>query len=58
MSQLSWSLMRIWSSDLKYVKLVYASYSPPNVRKTQIFEAAPQDARGVPAKKPAPDYFL
>ena len=24
----------------------------------QIFEAAPQDARGVPAKKPAPDYFL
>jgi hypothetical protein len=24
----------------------------------QIFEAAPQDARGIPAKKPAPDYFL
>eukprot|EP00967_Tisochrysis_lutea_P122453 scaffold202642_cov39-Tisochrysis_lutea.AAC.3 len=24
----------------------------------KIFEAAPQDARGVPAKKPAPDYFL
>jgi serine/threonine-protein phosphatase 4 catalytic subunit len=24
----------------------------------KIFEAAPQDARGVPAKTPAPDYFL
>ena len=24
----------------------------------QIFEAAPQEVRGVPAKKPAPDYFL
>ena len=24
----------------------------------KIFEAAPQEARGVPAKKPAPDYFL
>ncbi|KAI8841235.1 Metallo-dependent phosphatase-like protein [Chytridium lagenaria] len=24
----------------------------------KIFEAAPQDARGIPAKKPAPDYFL
>ncbi|PRP81839.1 serine/threonine-protein phosphatase 4 catalytic subunit [Planoprotostelium fungivorum] len=24
----------------------------------KIFEAAPQDARGVPAKQPAPDYFL
>lgn len=24
----------------------------------KIFEAAPQDARGVPSKKPAPDYFL
>lgn len=25
---------------------------------TQIFEAAPQDARGAPAKAPMPDYFL
>ncbi|KAJ3077104.1 Serine/threonine-protein phosphatase PP-X isozyme 2 [Podochytrium sp. JEL0797] len=24
----------------------------------KIFEAAPQDSRGLPAKKPAPDYFL
>jgi len=24
----------------------------------KIFEAAPQDARGVPQKNPAPDYFL
>jgi serine/threonine-protein phosphatase 4 catalytic subunit len=24
----------------------------------KIFEAAPQEARGVPAKKPVPDYFL
>jgi serine/threonine-protein phosphatase 4 catalytic subunit len=23
-----------------------------------IFEAAPQEARGVPSKKPQPDYFL
>ena len=23
-----------------------------------IFEAAPQEVRGVPAKKPVPDYFL
>mmetsp|Transcript_30629 Transcript_30629/g.47666 ORF Transcript_30629/g.47666 Transcript_30629/m.47666 type:complete len:308 (-) Transcript_30629:232-1155(-) len=27
-------------------------------RKFKIFEAAPQDQRGVPAKRPAPDYFL
>lgn len=24
----------------------------------KIFEAAPQEVRGVPAKKPIPDYFL
>jgi serine/threonine-protein phosphatase 4 catalytic subunit len=24
----------------------------------KIFDAAPQEARGIPAKKPAPDYFL
>ena len=24
----------------------------------KIFEAAPQELRGVPAKKPIPDYFL
>lgn len=24
----------------------------------KIFEAAPQEARGIPAKKPAPEYFL
>ena len=24
----------------------------------QIFEAAPQEARGVPSRNPAPDYFL
>lgn len=27
-------------------------------RRFKAFEAAPQDARGVPAKKPAPEYFL
>eukprot|EP00611_Tribonema_gayanum_P007400 TRINITY_DN1676_c0_g2_i5.p3 TRINITY_DN1676_c0_g2~~TRINITY_DN1676_c0_g2_i5.p3 ORF type:complete len:117 (-),score=43.51 TRINITY_DN1676_c0_g2_i5:466-816(-) len=27
-------------------------------RAFKIFEAAPQDTRGVPAKSPAPDYFL
>jgi len=27
-------------------------------RRFQVFEAAPQDVRGVPAKKAAPDYFL
>ena len=27
-------------------------------RNYRIFEAAPQEVRGVPAKKPAPDYFL
>jgi serine/threonine-protein phosphatase 4 catalytic subunit len=27
-------------------------------RTFKIFEAAPQDRRGVPAKRPAPDYFL
>jgi len=27
-------------------------------RRYKTFEAAPQDARGVPAKKPAPEYFL
>ena len=24
----------------------------------QIFEAAPQESRGVPSRNPAPDYFL
>ncbi|KAJ3289235.1 Serine/threonine-protein phosphatase 4 catalytic subunit [Borealophlyctis nickersoniae] len=27
-------------------------------RKYKIFDAAPQEARGIPSKKPAPDYFL
>jgi hypothetical protein len=27
-------------------------------RKYKIFEAAPQEARGVPLKNPSPDYFL
>ena len=27
-------------------------------RNFKVFEAAPQEARGVPAKKAAPDYFL
>jgi serine/threonine-protein phosphatase 4 catalytic subunit len=27
-------------------------------RSIEIFEAAPQDERGIPAKKPVPDYFL
>lgn len=27
-------------------------------RQFKIFEDAPQESRGVPAKKPAPDYFL
>ena len=27
-------------------------------RSFKIFEAAPSEARGVPAKKPTPDYFL
>ncbi|CAE7466869.1 ppp4c [Symbiodinium sp. KB8] len=27
-------------------------------RSFKIFEAAPQEARGIPAKKPAPDYFI
>ncbi len=27
-------------------------------RDFKVFEAAPQDVRGVPAKKAAPDYFL
>ncbi|CAG8509152.1 7413_t:CDS:10 [Acaulospora morrowiae] len=28
------------------------------VREYKIFDAAPQEVRGLPAKKPAPDYFL
>lgn len=27
-------------------------------RNYKIFEAAPQEVRGVPTKKPIPDYFL
>jgi len=27
-------------------------------RRYRVFEAAPQDARGMPAKKPMTDYFL
>lgn len=29
-----------------------------NERTFKVFSAAPQEARGVPAKKPAPEYFL
>ena len=29
-----------------------------NERTYKVFSAAPQEARGVPAKKPAPEYFL
>jgi len=29
-----------------------------NERNYKVFSAAPQEARGVPAKKPAPEYFL
>ena len=27
-------------------------------RNYKVFQAAPQDVRGIPAKKPAPEYFL
>jgi hypothetical protein len=27
-------------------------------RRYRVFEAAPQDSRGMPAKKPVADYFL
>jgi hypothetical protein len=27
-------------------------------RRYRVFQAAPQDARGMPAKKPVADYFL
>ena len=38
---------------------VCASASKHNeVPAVQVFEAAPHDVRGVPAKKAAPDYFL
>jgi hypothetical protein len=52
------------------LRLVYASCAcqqnhPPQIQPPllrcvlfQVFEAAPQEARGVPAKKAAPDYFL
>jgi hypothetical protein len=33
------------------------AFSPPP-RNFKIFEAAPQNERGAPAKKPPPDYFL
>ena len=29
-----------------------------SAKNFKVFEAAPQEARGVPAKKAAPDYFL
>ena len=32
--------------------------TPPFFRNFKIFEAAPQNERGAPAKKPPPDYFL
>lgn len=31
---------------------------PPPGRRYRVFEAAPQDSRGMPAKKPVADYFL
>ncbi|KFX90142.1 hypothetical protein O988_05734 [Pseudogymnoascus sp. VKM F-3808] len=34
------------------------SLNPGPARRYRVFQAAPQDSRGMPAKKPTPDYFL
>jgi hypothetical protein len=31
---------------------------PGPARRYRVFQAAPQDSRGMPAKKPVADYFL
>lgn len=38
--------------------MVPSSSLPPPGRRYRIFEAAPQDSRGMPAKKPVAEYFL
>lgn len=38
--------------------LYYCKQAAEGGAYVQVFEAAPQDVRGVPAKKAAPDYFL
>ncbi len=45
-------------TDTSSVVVVVRCCDTGRVRAAQVFEAAPQDVRGVPAKKAAPDYFL
>ncbi len=58
----AWSL-----PSFRLVSLVYLTFSfyvfkslccLPPAPYPQIFEAAPQESRGVPSRNPAPDYFL
>jgi len=56
------SLVTVWSApNYCYRCGNVAAVLELDERRTQvykIFDAAPQEARGIPAKKPAPDYFL
>ncbi len=40
------------------ILILIPSATPSFLRNFKIFEAAPQNERGAPAKKPPPDYFL
>lgn len=65
------TLVTVWSAPnycYRYINVNYV-YRCGNVaavleldehlnRNYKIFEAAPQEVRGVPTKKPIPDYFL
>ena len=58
--QLTDLLLSLWPSLLRSCGNVAAILELDEHlnRNFKIFEAAPQEVRGVPAKRPAPDYFL
>lgn len=57
------SLVTVWSAPnycyrCGNIAAILELNSGEMERRYKTFEAAPQDVRGVPAKKPAPEYFL
>ncbi|CAG8493394.1 5921_t:CDS:2 [Scutellospora calospora] len=48
------TIVTVWSAP----NYCYRQLDDKLNKNYKIFEAAPQEVRGLPAKKPAPDYFL
>lgn len=53
---IDWSVSQGWG--LQPGRVTACLLRPLAPHPLQVFEAAPQEARGVPSKKAAPDYFL